>query len=375
MTTAMRNQAAVLIWLLVLGGWCQPACAGVRIKDITDFEGARSNQLYGFGLVVGLDNTGSRSSFTQRVVIDMLQKLSVGGTIFQNLPSDNVFRSGSVSAVMVTTEIGPYARQGSRIDVTVSALDDATSLQGGTLILTPLRGADGEVYAVAQGALSVGGFAFAGRAASVQKNHPTVGRIPNGATIEHEARGEILCQGRIRLLLRDSDYESATAIGKVINERFANSAQVLDAGTVQVMLPKSALANPVAFASEIGLLEIIPDNPARVVINERTGTIVSGEQVKISTVAIAHGNLAIVKSEEPQVSQPAPFSDGKTVVVPRTKVGITEQAGALRVVDRTITVGNLARALNALGVSPRDLISIFQTLKGAGALHADLIIQ
>jgi len=375
MTTAMRNRAAALIWLLVLAGWCQPAFAGVRIKDITDFEGARSNQLYGFGLVVGLDNTGSRSSFTQRVVIDMLQKLSVGGTIFQNLPSDNVFRSGSVSAVMVTTEIGPYARQGSRIDVTVSALDDATSLQGGTLILTPLRGADGEVYAVAQGSLSVGGFAFAGRAASVQKNHPTVGRIPNGASIEHEARGEILCQGRIRLLLRDSDYESATAIGKVINDRFANSAQVLDAGTVQVMLPKSALANPVAFASEIGLLEIIPDSTARVVINERTGTIVAGEQVKISTVAIAHGNLAIVKSEEPQVSQPNAFSNGKTVVVPRTKVGITEQAGALRVVDRTITVGNLARALNALGVSPRDLISIFQTLKGAGALHADLIIQ
>ena len=161
----------------------------------------------------------------------------------------------------------------------------------------------------------------------------------------------------------------------MINDRFANSAQVLDAGTVQVMLPKSALANPVAFASEIGLLEIIPDSTARVVINERTGTIVAGEQVKISTVAIAHGNLAIVKSEEPQVSQPNAFSNGKTVVVPRTKVGITEQAGALRVVDRTITVGNLARALNALGVSPRDLISIFQTLKGAGALHADLIIQ
>jgi flagellar P-ring protein precursor FlgI len=371
----MRRLAVLTIWLVSLSACHCTALAGVRIKDITDFEGARNNQLYGFGLVVGLDGTGSRSLFTQQVAVDMLKKLSVVGKIFQDLPSDNVLRSGNISAVMITTEIGPYARAGSRLDITVSTLDDASSLQGGTLILTPLRGADGEVYAVAQGPISVGGFAFGGRAASVQKNHPTVGRIPGGATVEHEARGEILCQGRLRLLLKEADYESASAIGFVINSQYPGTALVLDAGTVQVALPKSGLANPVAFANEIGLLEVTPDSTARVVINERTGTIVAGEQVKISTVAIAHGNLAIVKSEEPEVSQPNPFANGRTVVVPRTKVGVTEQAGALRVVDRTITVGSLARALNALGVSPRDLISIFQALKGAGALHAELIIQ
>src|SRR5581483_1275132 len=312
---------------------------------------------------------------TQQVIVDMLQKLSVTAKIFNQSPADNVVRSTNCSAVIVTAELGPYNRTGSRIDVLVSSLDDASSLQGGTLILTPLRGADGQVYAVAQGPISVGGFAFAGRAASVQKNHPTVGRIPSGATVEHEARGEILCQGHVRLLLRDPDHETASAIGFVINAQYPGSTLVLDAGTVQVALPKSGLANPVAFANDIGLLEVTPDSTARVVINERTGTIVAGEQVKISTLAIAHGNLAIVKSEEPEVSQPNPFANGRTVVVPRTKVGVTEQGGALRVVDRTITVGSLARALNALGVSPRDLISIFQSLKGAGALHAELIIQ
>lgn len=352
-----------------------PASAGVRIKDITDFEGARNNQLYGFGLVVGLDGTGSRSLFTQQVAVDMLKKLSVTAKIFQDLPSDNVLRSGNIAAVMITTEIGPYARQGSRLDVTVSCLDDSSSLHGGTLILTPLRGADGDVYAVAQGPLSVGGFSFGGRAASVQKNHPTVARIPGGATVEHEARGEILCQGHLRLLLKEPDFETATAIGVVINAQHQGSALVLDAGTVQVALPPNALNNLVAFANELGQLEITPDSTARVVINERTGTIVAGEQVKVSTVAIAHGNLAIVKSEEPQVSQPNPLARGRTVVVPRTKVGVTEQPGALQIVDRTITVGSLARALNALGVSPRDLICIFQTLKTAGALHAELIIQ
>ena len=371
--------ARVVIWLFTLVALFLSCITNVwgsvRIKDITEFEGARSNQLVGVGLVVGLDGTGSRSLSTQQVAVDMLQKMEIGAKIFQDLPSDNVFRSANISLCTVTAEIGPFARRGSRIDVTVSVFDDAKSLQGGTLILTPLRGADGEVYAVAQGPLAVGGFSFSGKAASVQKNHPTVGRIPNGATIEKEAHGEIVCDGFLRLLLHQPDYETARSIIQTINEKFPHSAVAIDAGTVQVALPKDRLMNPTVFANDLGLLEVSPDTSARVVINERTGTIVAGEQVKLSRVAISHGNLAITKIEEPQVSQPNPFSDGKTVVVPRTQVGVTEQGGAVRVIEKTITVGELARALNALGVSPRDLISIFQTLKTAGALHADLVIE
>jgi len=358
--------------LLVLAGTAQ---AGVRIKDITDFQGARSNQLYGFGLVVGLDGTGGKSQFTQQVAVDMLQKLKVTAKTVSTNPSDNVFKSGNIAAVMVTAEIGPFARWGSRLDVTISVLDDATSLQGGTLLLTPLKGADGEVYAVAQGPLSVGGFSFSGRAASAQKNHPTVGRIAGGAIVEREAHGDICFDGQMRLLLRDADYDTAQAITGVINQCFPASAVTVDAGTVQVFVPRCRCTNLVGFASELGLLEVMPDAPARVVINERTGTIVAGENVKIATVNIAHGNLAIVTNEEKQVSQPLPFSKGRTVEVPRTNLGITEQGGGLKVVQGAVTAAELARALNALGVTPRDLIAIFQALKQAGALHAELVIM
>jgi flagellar P-ring protein FlgI len=350
--------------------------AGVRIKDITDLEGARGNQLYGFGLVVGLEGTGSKSLFTQQVAVDMLQKLSVGAKTVQVLNTDNVLKSNNISAVMVTTELGPFSRDGSHLDVTVSALDDASSLQGGVLLLTPLRGADSEVYAVAQGPLSVGGFSYGGKAATVQKNHPTVGRIAGGAIVEREALGRIKCQEQLQVLLRDPDYVTAKAIARVINENFPASAVALDAGTVAVHVPSSRTANVVGFVSEFGLLEVTPDTPARVVINERTGTIVAGEQVQVATVALSHGNLAIVTTEQPEVSQPAPFSKGKTVVVPRTELSVVEpSAGGLHVVNHTVTVSELARALNALGVTPRDLIAIFQALKQSGALHAELVVQ
>jgi flagellar P-ring protein precursor FlgI len=356
------------------------AHAGVRIKDITELEGARSNQLVGFGLVVGLDGTGGKGSFTQQVAVDMLARFNVVTKALADTKGDTVFKSGNISAVMLTADLGPFARRGSRLDVTVSALDDATSLQGGTLIMTPLRGADKVDYAVAQGPVLVGGFSFGvsggstGTVASAQKNHPTVGRLPGGAIVECEARGCILCNGCIRLLLREPDYTTSRAIAKAINGRFPNSAITLDAGTVQVFVPKNLWNNPVGFVSDIGALEVDPDAPARVVINERTGTIVAGEQVKIGSVALAHGNLAIVTSEETVVSQPLPFSKGKTVVVPRGQVGVTEQAGAVQVLPRSITVAELARALNALGATPRDLIVIFQMLKQAGALHAELVI-
>lgn len=353
--------------------------AQVRIKDITDFDGVRSNQLLGFGLVVGLDGTGSRSSFTQQVAVEMLQKMNVSATIFSQVPSDNVIRSTSISAVMVTADLGPFSRKSSRIDVTVSALDDAKSLQGGMLIMTPLRGADGEVYAVAQGPISVAGYSASGQAASAQKNHLNMARIPNGATVEREALAQVLCQGKARLLLKEPDLNTARLIAKSINARFPNLAAAQDAGAVVVTVPHDRASNPVAVLSEVSLLEVTPDTVARVVINERTGTVVAGEHVTIKSVAVAHGNLFILTSETPEVSQPqAPLvgnAAGTTVTVPRTQVGVTEQKPRLSVLPKAMTVADVARALNALGVSPRDLISIFQALKQAGALHAEIIIM
>jgi flagellar P-ring protein FlgI len=305
----------------------------------------------------------------------MLQKLNVTATIFSQLPSDNVLRSSSLSAVMVTAEIGPFARKGSRLDLTVSALDDARSLQGGTLIMTPLRGADGDVYAVAQGPVSINGFGASGQAASTQKNHLNVGRIPNGATVEREALGEFVRHGKLRLLLKEPDFNTARLIARAVNERFPATAVAVDAGAVQVCPPLDKLANVTAFVSEVGLFEVTPDVPARVVINERTGTVVAGEHVTVSTTAVAHGNLFIVTAETPEVSQPLTFGrNAATVVVPRTQVGITEQKPRMSVVPRAVTVADVARALNALGVSPRDLIAIFQALKQAGALHAEIVI-
>jgi flagellar P-ring protein precursor FlgI len=367
----MLRVAFVLGSVLALAA---PAQAGARIKDITDLEGARNNQLYGFGLVVGLNGTGGRSRFTQQVAVDMMKRLCVVSKIaFQQL-TDNTFVSPNISAVMVTAEIGPFARIGSRLDVTVSVLDDATSLQGGTLLFTPLHGADGVVYAIAQGPLSVGGFVFGGAAASAQKNYVSVARIPGGALVEHEARGEVLCKGRVHLLLKNADYATARSVAAVINQWMPGHALPLDAGTIEVVVPPEARSHAVSFLSDLGNLEVLTDAPARVVINERTGTVVAGENVKIATVAIAHGNLAIVTREAPQVSQPNGFSQGRTVVVPRTQIGVTEQPAQLYIAPQTVTVADLARALNALGVSPRDLISIFQAIKQAGALQAELVI-
>ena len=351
-----------------------PAQAGARIKDITDLEGARNNQLYGFGLVVGLNGTGGKSRFTQQVAVSMLKWLCINSKIAMQQLTDNTFKSPNISAVMVTAEIGPFARIGSRIDVTVSVLDDASSLQGGTLLFTPLKGSDGVVYATGQGPLSVGGFVFGGAAASAQKNFVSVARIPGGGMVEHEARGEVMCKGCVHLLLKNPDYATARSIAAGINQWAPGQALPLDAGTVEVEVPCEMRAHVVSFLSDMGNLEVLVDTPARVVINERTGTVVAGENVKIATVAIAHGNLAIVTREAPQVSQPNGFSQGRTVTVPRTQIGVAEQPAHLYIAPQTVTVADLARALNALGVSPRDLISIFQAIKQAGALQAELVI-
>src|SRR5947209_1953403 len=275
----------------------------------------------------------------------MLQRFNITAKIVSQIQGDAVFKSGNISVVTVTAELGPFARRGSRMDVIVAALDDAASLQGGILLQTPLRGADNVIYAVAQGPLSVGGYTFTvpggnaggGAVASAQKNHPTVGRIPGGAIIEREARGEVLCNGQIRMMLREPDYNTSRAIARAINERFPDSAVSLDAGSVQVFVPSPLCANVVCFVGDIGVLEVMPDTTAKVVINERTGTIVAGQQVKVSAVAVTHGNLAIVTNNEPIASQPAPFSKGKTVVLPRAQLGVTEQGGPVRVMEQTMT--------------------------------------
>ncbi len=364
-----RGELYSITVALLLGLAVAPSArAQVRIKDIVDVEGVRANQLFGLGLVVGLDGTGGQSDFTRQLAVEMLRRLNFVTDI-------SAFDSKTVAAVMVTADLPPFATEGTRIDVTVSAIDDTKSLQGGILLLTPLRGADGEVYAVAQGPLSVGGFVISGQAATAQKNHPTVGRIPNGAIVERTVPASFVHRGFIRLLLRTPDPATAHAMARAINQKFPKTAVALDPATVQVTVPNDALDDPVGFLSAIGELRVNPDVPARVVINERTGTIVAGQNVAISAVAVAHANLAIVTSETPEVSQPAPFGQGDTVVVPRTQVDVTEEGGVLRALGPAVTVGDLARALNALGVTPRDIIAIFQALKEAGALHAELIIM
>jgi flagellar P-ring protein precursor FlgI len=367
----MSRRLAALPLLLALA---LPAAAQVRIKDITEVSGARSNQLVGFGLVVGLDGTGSRSTFTQQVAVDMMQRLGVTTQIFSPLPSESILRSTNISAVIVTAEIGPFVRKGGKIDVTVSSMDDARSLQGGKLVMTPLKGADGQVYAVAQGPLSVGGFAVAGQAAGLQKNQLNTGRIPNGAMVEKEAPGEVAPNGHIKLLLREADFNTARLVAKAINLRYPKAAEALDAGCVAVCPPLDEKKTAVELIAEIGLLEVRPDAVAKVVINERTGTVVAGEAVTIGSAAVTHGNLFITAAESPFAVQPAPFGGGQTAVLPRTQVTATEQRSRMVVLPKAATVADVARALNALGVTPRDLISIFQGLKRVGALNAELEI-
>jgi flagellar P-ring protein FlgI len=348
------------------------ASAQVRIKDITDVAGARGNQLIGVGLVVGLDGTGSRSTFTQQMAVDMMQRFGVTTQIFSPSPAESIIRSTNISVVMVTAEIGPWSRKGTTIDVTVSSMDDARSLQGGKLLMTTLKAVDGEVYAVAQGPLSVGGFAVAGQAAGIQKNQLNTGRIPEGAMVEKEAPGELTRNGKVQFALKKPDFNTARLIAKAINARFPGSAEACDPGGVNVALPLDSKKSLSDLIGEIGLLEVQPDMVARVIINERTGTVVAGENVTLSPVAVAHGNLFLRVSETPQVSQPAPFGGGGTAVVPRTNVGAVEERARMIVLPKATSVADVARALNALGVTPRDLISIFQLLKEAGALHAEL---
>jgi len=368
----MKSRLVVL--LIVLLNLVE-AGQGERIKDIVDIQGIRSNPLTGIGLVIGLAGTGDSTLPSRQVLTSIFRN---SGLVLS--PED--LTGGNIAIVMVTGQLGPFARKGSRIDVDVSAVGDAKSLQGGMLLPTPLKGLDEQVYAVAQGGVSIGGWTASGDAASVTKNHQTVGRIPDGAIVEKEEIAtfvEDLGGHRfITLNLRNSDFSTAERISKVINQTCPNSSVVADAGTIKVKVPTEiSQAGIAGFIDDITKAEVKVDTPAVVVINERTGTIVVGENVGISTVAISQGSLVIKIKETPIVSQPiASFSDaGETKVVPDTMIGIEEKEGYLIPVSRAVTVSDLAKALNGIGATPRDLIAIFNALKKAGALQAKLVIM
>ncbi len=363
---AVFQSIAVAALALFLTG--EAAAQQVRIKDITNIQGMRDNQLTGLGLVTGLNGTGDGTEATKQAVVNMLRKLNINVS-----PGD--VASANVALVLVTATLPPFIRTGNEIDVTVTSIGDANSLFGGTLVQTPLTAATGDVYAVAQGPLSIGGFGAKGAAASVQKNHTTVGTIPDGAIIEREVPMNIFDEKSksIVLTLNNPDFATASRMAEAINMQFKDSAQARDMKAVEIKIPKGYSENDlVGFVARVHSLTVEPDTPSKVIISERTGTLVAGTSVKISTVAIAHSNLTIMIAETPEVSQPLPFSDGETTTVDRTEISVNEQPGNIVLLKGTASAGDLAQALNAIGATPRDLVVIFQLIKKAGALHADL---
>ena len=364
----------VCIFLVVATGIFLIADAhAVRIKDITDIKGVRENHLVGYGLVVGLEGTGDSddSLFTIQSLASLLEKMGV------TVQPEDIEDVENVAAVMVTTNLPPFAGLGSRIDVLVSSIGDAENLQGGTLLFTPLKGADGKVYAVAQGPVSTGGFAVSGNSGDqVQKNFPTVGRVVGGALVEKEIHSDFNEKDSLTLALHKPDFTTASRVAQAINRAFYSQlAQTDNAGSIRVSVPENYLGNTVQFVTMIESLGVTPDMVSKVVVNERTGTVVMGENVRIATVGIAHGNLSIQIDESQDVSQPLPFSrGGRTVVTPDSDIVVQEGKNPIFLVESGVSIAELVKALNALGVSPRDLIAIFQALKAAGALQAELEI-
>lgn len=362
---------AALASLVALSA-ASPAVAGNRIKDIVDVENVRPNQLVGYGLVVGLPGTGDRirnAPFTEESMQAMLERMGV------NIRGTQM-RTQNVAAVSVTATMPPFARAGSRIDVQVSAIGDATSLQGGTLLISSLRALDGEIYAVAQGPVAVSGFKAQGAAASVSRGVSTSARIAEGAIVEREVPFSLRSSTSLKLALKNPDFTTAGRIAAAINNRFAGAASVLDPATVQIAPAGANAGNVVDLFAQIENLVVEVDQPARIIINEASGTVVMGADVRISPVAIAQGGLTISVTETPQVSQPAPFSEGQTTVVPRTQIAVDDGGGAaLAMIGGGASLRSLVSGLNALGVSPRDLITILQAVKSAGALQADIEVQ
>jgi len=358
--------------LLALAGGAAVADAAVplRLKDFAHIKQVRSNQLYGIGLVLGLNGTGDNEQLVFQLVTNMLERLNI------TMATTNI-TSKNVGAVMVTAEVPPFLTEGSKFDVLVSSLGSATSLLGGTLLQVPLQGADSQVYASAQGPVSVGGFAVTGEAAKVQKNHPTAGRIPGGAILEKRIETVLRPTDDLEIALNTPDFITAVRTAKAISEVFPDSATPVDAAVIQVRVPQDfrsaeKLADFVARVEEV---KVIPDVPARVVVNERTGTIVAGENVKLSAAAVSHGNLTISIRESTTTSQPAPFSSGVTTTEKSTQITANEPKTGVYVLNDAATLAEVARALNLLGVTPRDMVDIFQALKEAGSLQCELTIM
>lgn len=368
---ALAGCLAFALLSLAPGPWppAPSAALEVRIKDLARIQGVRENELFGYGLVIGLNGTGDRDGtiFTAQSIANMLQRLGV------SVPRTQL-RVKNVAAALVTAKLPRFAKPGTPIDVLVSSLGDATSLFGGTLLLTPLQAADGKVYAVAQGPLILGGFSMqaGGASNSVQKNHPTVGRIPGGATIERDVPSQVVQNQMLTVTLNNPDFTTAGRLAEAINQAVgADRARAEDPATVRVAVQPGQ--DVVQLIASLETLRITPDQVAKVVINERTGTIIMGSQVRIATVAIAHGNLSVQVSTQYNVSQPQPFSTrGRTAVTPDTNLEVQEQKSRLSLVEEGVSIGDLVRALNALGVTSRDLIDILQAIRQAGALQADL---
>ena len=367
-----RTLQAALLAALALMAAPMPAGATSRIKDLANIEGVRQNQLIGYGLVVGLNGTGDTLNnipFTRQSLQAMLERLGVNVRGAQ-------MRTGNVAAVMVTANLPPFGTQGTRMDVTVSALGDSKSLQGGTLLVTPLLGADGNVYSVAQGSVAIGGFQAEGDASKITRGVPTVGRISNGAIIEREIEFALNRLPQVRLALRNADFTTAKRIAAAVNDFIGTpTAEPLDPSTVELTVPKQYRGNVVSLLTEIEQLQIEPDLAAKIVIDERSGIIVMGRDVRVSMVAVAQGNLTVTISETPQVSQPNPLSRGTTQVVPRTRIGVQEDGKKLAVVREGVSLQQLVDGLNALGIGPRDLIAILQAIKAAGAIQADIEVM
>ncbi len=373
----MRNVSPMRLWSIVmLCGWCLITMAvpgdafGSRIKDIANIEGFRANQLIGYGIVVGLNGTGdgTQVEFTKQILSNLMDRLGV--TV-----DPNAVKVKNSATVMVTAELPAFAKSGIKIDALVSSLGDAKSLQGGTLLLTPLRAPNREIYAVVQGPVSIGGFSVSGQGGSVQQNHPTAGLVPGGAIVERDLPAGFSRRNEIVVNLYSPDFTTSYRVADQINSYLGEkAAKAVDPSSVSVEIPDRYRKDPVRMVYELENLSVTPDQKAVVVLNERTGTVVMGQNVRISTVAVAHGNLNIEIKETPQVSQPAPLSQGQTTVVPRSQIYVEEEKNKLLLMPEGVTIGEVVRALNSIGVSPRDLIAVLQAIKAAGALQAELKI-
>ena len=367
---AARTTSCAIAGLLCLGFVLTASASGVRLRDLVMVSGARDNQLVGYGLVAGLAGEGDKDpAYTKQTIANMLQRYGI------NIPASTL-SAKNVAVVMVTADIQAFAKPGARIDVQVASMGDAKTLQGGILLQTPLLGADNRVYAVAQGPVSIGGFSAGGGGSTVTKNHPTTAQIINGALVEKEIPTSVMQDKTVELLLRDPSFTVASRMAAAINNVCTNTARAVDTTSVRISVPEESVATPVDFLARLEEIEVTPDTPARIIINERTGTIVATSSIRISNCAVSHGNITINVATTLDVSQPAPFSTtGTTTVTPRTTTDVVEQKSSLIPLPESPTVEKVASSLNALGVTPRDMMAIFEAMKQAGALQAELILR